>query len=703
MIENPRRISKATQKTVERIRADARKPLADETAQHFAPAEWIDVDAVAEEYRPLKNEKKVSFVPRSAKKEPRPRVLKGDRIALGGSTYRPEAPIDTNTDVSGSMADEVGQQLRQTMPQTSEFIDLVPKRDLPPEPIAPIGVTDTLSNPGHWERNHARSKASQWGTYAPETWREKQEMMNRLVAQTEAASRLETDTAHRDTTGDTAEPVEGWAAWNAMHDASGKPLTRENALPTKPKKESATEWDAWQAMNDEESRRMVVANAAPTTASEPVDASKMILPVEIGSPHDESLEVPEEEVAYHNGVLSSATKAEQQPLRDDTPVVGEDIPYLAAAAALRERKATLDTEAEAMGEKEASCVRAWGEKYNRLDLKWKIALGATLGGAAAAGMAFGSPIALIAGALGTAGQRVAAGLGMFVKAENYLQHKDAKSQKDTPEWQRQLKAASLALAYTGLSAFGIKKAIDAAGSWLEHVWPSAHSIDTHSVMSGHPAITDPHEIMSAAPINETHIPTITVEATPGHGYEYMTKQLWQQLKEKRLDPGRYPADSDLHKLLTADARTIDKVVHQIASDPKHGFFHADGTSTRIDLKGHLSFGKGGELHFGDTHHMDVITSPEGAPVTPPYHPEAGDAVHHATAPTMPQVEGEHTAILNTDGTISGSNGQIDPMNAPYTPSEKPRGFFATLRRIFRGAPPPPPTAAEVFPDTINPQ
>ncbi len=116
------------------------------------------------------------------------------------------------------------------------------------------------------------------------------------------------------------------------------------------------------------------------------------------------------------------------------------------------------------------------------------------------------------------------------------------------------------------------------------------------------------------------IPNISVEATQGRGYEYMAKRLWEQLdqlKDKGLDPTKYAEGSDIRKLLEASPESIDKVVHQIAADPSHGFFNPDGTSVRIDVGSRMMIGPDGNLHLGEAVH-----APMGAPVTPAYHPES---------------------------------------------------------------------------------
>ena len=64
---------------------------------------------------------------------------------------------------------------------------------------------------------------------------------------------------------------------------------------------------------------------------------------------------------------------------------------------------------------------------------------------------------------------------------------------------------------------------------------------------------------------------ISVDAQAGHGYEFMTKRIWEQLHAQHLDPNKFAVDSDIHKLITADAKTINGVVHKLAE--QHGFLY----------------------------------------------------------------------------------------------------------------------------------
>ena len=134
---------------------------------------------------------------------------------------------------------------------------------------------------------------------------------------------------------------------------------------------------------------------------------------------------------------------------------------------------------------------------------------------------------------------------------------------------------------------------------------------------------------ASAPIPEAVVPApampeVSIAASPGHGYEYMMKRLWEGLPED-LDANKFPEGSDIRRLLEADASSIDRVVHQIAADPSHGFYNADGTNVRIELGSRMTINADGNIQLGD-----AVKAPEGAPTTPAYPPEG---VGCSTPPT----------------------------------------------------------------------
>ena len=281
-----------------------------------------------------------------------------------------------------------------------------------------------------------------------------------------------------------------------------------------------------------------------------------------------------------------------------------------------------------------------------MPLKWKLAIGVGLG----VGAAFAGPFsAIFAG--GIALQRAAGLAGMYVKSKNILQkmsegtHRGffAKGEykglfahdyheffKDKSETQRKWIAFAMAGVYTAGMGLAIGEAVHYAPQFLHHMLGHDGGVDGGAVQSGgnvpewmHPAQMPTH----------TEMPNLSVDASAGHGYEFMAKRLWEQAQAQHLDPSKYAADSDMHKLLTADAHSIDKVVHQIAADPKHAFFNHDGTSVMIDPHAHMTIGADGNIHVGAEVHAAA-----GAHTTPVYpHHEA--PVAHAEAPAT--VEAHH--------------------------------------------------------------
>jgi hypothetical protein len=320
--------------------------------------------------------------------------------------------------------------------------------------------------------------------------------------------------------------------------------------------------------------------------------------------------------------------------------------YGYAASALEQRKAELDTEALQLGSKEGSWIKAIGEQYNKIPFKYKLAVGLTLTAAAGIGTAFAAPALLYSSVIGLAAQRVAGGLGMFVKFDDRL----IATQSEThgmSETERQSWAAAQSLVYGVLMGKMVQLGVEAAGHAIDasglHDWVIAH-------WPGHAAPIDvapppgpletgmslEHE-MDMSMIPQT--PDVSVHASAGHGYEFMVKRLWEQLQDKGLDPSQYAENSDLHRLLTTDAAHIDQVVHQIAADPQHHFFNADGTSVLMKPEDVMTIGPDGQIHVGGPSHFDVVQAPEGAATTPPYNPEA------AQAPEMESPAAPHTEIL----------------------------------------------------------
>ncbi|MDE2021373.1 MAG: hypothetical protein KGI71_00370 [Patescibacteria group bacterium] len=345
---------------------------------------------------------------------------------------------------------------------------------------------------------------------------------------------------------------------------------------------------------------------------------------------------------------------------------------------LAERSKGFDTKAKEYGPKAEKLIRSLGEKYNKLGWKSKLAVGASLGIGAAAFSGVSTSLALLFGA-GLAAQRVAGMTGMFLKFEKHLQDTgEGKSQgffaqqewykkiAERPEQQRKLAAAIMSLTYTGAMSVSIGEAVhlasgtawgEATHEWLKQHWPfgtaepapaTAHNGREVSGIIRHPeAVPAP----SAPPM-----PEISVPASTGHGAEYMLKRVWEDLQEKHLDPSNYAQNSDIHRLLTADAHSIDTLVHQIAADPQHGFFHADGTSVRISPDAHMTIDEHGEILLSDPGHKltwapsHLPTAPAHSPEAPAAHPEA--VLKNIDSPAVPEVPVSAGASLPAETVVA---------------------------------------------------
>jgi hypothetical protein len=128
-----------------------------------------------------------------------------------------------------------------------------------------------------------------------------------------------------------------------------------------------------------------------------------------------------------------------------------------------------------------------------------------------------------------------------------------------------------------------------------------------------PATTTPAAEATVATGSE--LPQIEVVATAGKGYEWMAKRMWEgleELKQQGFDGSQIKPGSDMEKLFNADASNIDKVVHEIASDPERGFYKPDGSSVRIDLGSKMTIDSDGNIKLND-----VVKAPENSPITPP--------------------------------------------------------------------------------------
>ncbi|MCR4275887.1 MAG: hypothetical protein NUV90_00685 [Candidatus Parcubacteria bacterium] len=314
--------------------------------------------------------------------------------------------------------------------------------------------------------------------------------------------------------------------------------------------------------------------------------------------------------------------------------------WKSAEEGLIRRNAELDAQLEKIGGVEKG-FRWLGEKYNKLGWKSKLAVGASLGLGAAFTAGVSMPIAF-ACMSGIAAQRVAGLATMYLKFEKNS-HED--------KWGKE-KAMLKAGVYTVLMGLAIKEAIEyASGTELAHAaqvkiegWLGAmlgHESTTAATNEGvgaaaptpeHPAIPVGHQasadVQTAAhPVATGEAPAAevvaevapatpeiaSIEAKAGDGYERMLQHLWEQ--SKGLDPNKFPEGSDIRRLIEANPKSIGAEIHRLATDNE--FFKGNGTNVRIDIGDKMTVDAKGNIWLGED-----ILAPEGAPVTPAFHPEA---------------------------------------------------------------------------------
>lgn len=302
--------------------------------------------------------------------------------------------------------------------------------------------------------------------------------------------------------------------------------------------------------------------------------------------------------------------------------------WKSAEEGLIRRNAELDADAEKIGGVE-KLFRSMGERYNKMPFKYKVAAGAMLGLGTIATAGTGAialPLALIAG------QRIAGLSTMYLKFEK-KSHDEA--------WGKE-KALLKAGLYTVLLGLTMKEAIEYASQtefahsmqakvsgWLDTVLHQTY--DENGNPTGR-VVSEGMPPAAAATVGEAaesavtpEISGIEVKASPGHGYEYMTKRLWEQLQEKHISlPQGANPDSDLAKLLAADKDAIDKVVHQLAQENK--FFNPDGTSVLVTPDSHIHLDSSGNILIqGSNLAEGGNLAPSDAALTPSHHSETAGA------------------------------------------------------------------------------
>jgi len=303
-------------------------------------------------------------------------------------------------------------------------------------------------------------------------------------------------------------------------------------------------------------------------------------------------------------------------------------------AYLSGRLEELDAEVEELGVVE-KYFRSLGEKYNKLGWKSKLGVGVALGLGTAAFSTVSVPAAF-ACISGLVAQRVAGMASMFLKFEKN------KKIADQPEQRKKELAMLMAAGYTVAMGAAIYEGVHLAGEsawgeatheWLKQHWPFSHT-ETAAAQTPDATISQEH-IVQHIHTPELEMPRISVDASAGHGYEYMTKQIWEQLhdpeKHFTLPPNTDP-NSDIAKLFAADESSVDAVVHQIAADPQHGFFNADGTSVQINPTDRLFIAADGQVRIVTPDYSNV-SALENAPMTSQY-PSEALAVH--SVPVVPE-------------------------------------------------------------------
>jgi len=371
--------------------------------------------------------------------------------------------------------------------------------------------------------------------------------------------------------------------------------------------------------------------------------------------------------------------------------------WKSADAKLIERSKELDAELEKMSGTEKG-FRWIGEQYNKLDWKSKLALGVALGVGAGVSSAVMAPTALALCTTGIVAQRIAGLSTMYLKFEGGKPYQEKAAKLFGKEFNSKEVAMAKAMGYTavmGAAMWGLAYGTKETYQWLmdkleRPIDLSAPKVSTLSIEDaergadgrameaaaeaarqaekigietaqmppmpeGLQATATPEAL---APVYAPEVPLAVIPATPGHGYEYMLKQMWGELQTQNLNPENYPEGSDIRRLIETAPKDIDTIVHKIAGDPTHGFFKLDGTSVRIDLGSHMTIGNDGQVVLVTPGNETFIQAPEGSPVTPPYPPEAIE-----TRPPPPEVR----EMIN-NAAASPESSMLEPRPEPPPPA-----------------------------------
>jgi hypothetical protein len=363
--------------------------------------------------------------------------------------------------------------------------------------------------------------------------------------------------------------------------------------------------------------------------------------------HELDGDVEEKNTTGARGIFGNLTPNEKRETPAATPESGASGEKMKEY--LNNRNGELDGEAkEKFGTKAEKLFHSIGEKYNKLNWKYKLAIGVALGVGAGISAGISAPIAAVFGSAAML-QRVAGMAGMYVRFDTHLE-KTAKGEGGglgKYEWYKKLfenkseaQRKKIAFAMAGATFVGMSAAVGAIAGETSHIL-ATHGWLGHQL--GHSSNTAPgaagHE--GVQPSGSTpEAPQFSVDASHGHGYEFMAKRLYEQMHRDpnfKLPPNADP-NSDVYRLFHADAHSIDGVVHRIAMDKNHGFFNAaDRTSAMINPHDHMTIGADGQIHLdGNVHapaniHM-MHTGPHEAPAAP--HAEAPASTTEAPTPPI---------------------------------------------------------------------
>jgi len=317
---------------------------------------------------------------------------------------------------------------------------------------------------------------------------------------------------------------------------------------------------------------------------------------------------------------------------------------------LNSRAKEIDAQAETSGAEKV--VRRMGEIYNKLNWREKLGIGLVLGASAVVTGGVSVYPYMFTGLIGA--QRAFGMASMYLSQEKALL--SAKVTTSNQFISAKERASVDAVMSGALMGAAIGKGIQLAneyglvertrewlGNMLGHeLVPPSESTKLATAQKNIPGAPQPAAAAAAGaaapevvapPAPE--VPNISVEATKGHGYEYMMKRLWEQLHdpEKHFTPPQnLDPNSDLARLLDVkpgDEAGINTLVHDLATDNE--FYKENGTNVRIDMGSKMTVDAKGNLWLGD----DII-APANAPVTPAYHPEAPATAPGITPP--PHVE-----------------------------------------------------------------